>query len=90
MGIIDELTKEREKKDYILDRLIIDLYKKCIKEIKFENKAGLTSMSFEVPMFLMGYPLYDQEEVTLLLNKMLKKKGFKTIFYEPCRIQISW
>lgn len=90
MGIIDELTKEREKKDDILDRLVIALYKICLKEVKFENKAGVTNMTFEVPMLLMGYPVYNQEEVTLLLNKMLKKKGFKTIFYEPCRININW
>jgi hypothetical protein len=90
MGVIDDLTKDRENKYDFLDSLVMKLYEKCLNEVKFENKGGIRNMTYTTPVLLPGYPVYNQEEATLLLNKMLKKKGFKTIFCKPNSINISW
>lgn len=89
-NVIDDLRNARVKDDTTLDSLVIALYGSCLKMIKFKNKGGLTDMVFEIPVIHIGFPLYNQEEVSLKFNKYLKKQGFKTIYYPINKIYIKW
>lgn len=89
MGIIDELKSERVKKDTNIDKLIDSMYTSCLQIIKFNNKNGITKLTYEIPIFSIGYPLYPREQVGLKFNAFLKKKGFKTL-YKDYKIYISW
>lgn len=89
-GIIEELKKARKKDSYFLDNTVEELYKKCIKSIKFKNKGCITSMIYQVPPIIPGHPLYDQKEACCLLNEKLRKNGFKTIYKPPFDIFINW
>ncbi len=89
MGIIEQLKKERIKKNTTLDSLIDRLYEELLKMIKFKNKNHITHMVYNVPHIFVGFPLYDIEEVTYKLSNFLKKQGFKTTVNRR-DIYISW
>jgi hypothetical protein len=90
MGIIDDLKKARAKDCTFLEKVIEELYKKCLIVVKFKNKGGITSTVYQVPPLLVGHPVYDQQEACCLLNSKLRKNGFKTIYKPPFDIFISW
>jgi hypothetical protein len=89
-NIIDELRNARFKEDPILDKLVLDLYKKCLTVVKMKNKNNITNMIYDIPYIFIGFPLYPQEIVAVKLNKYLKKQGFKTIYKAPDKIYINW
>ncbi len=88
-NIIDILKKERIKDDKNIDTLLDKIYEELLKGIKFKNKHGITNTIYEIPPIFPGFPLFDKEIVTYKLNKMLKKKGFKTTMNNT-KIYISW
>lgn len=90
MGIIEDLKKQRIKEEINVDSIVDEMYKSCLKIIKMKNKLGVTDMIYEVPVIFIGFPLYNRETVCLKLNKHFKKEGFKTTYYNPCKIYISW
>jgi hypothetical protein len=90
MGIVEDLRNERKQDVTTLDKLIATMYESCLKIIKMKNKIGGTDMIYEVPCIFVGFPLYDREDVCLKLNKYLKKQGFVTTYYFPCKIYIKW
>ena len=87
---IEELKKNR---NYIhtqnLD-IVNFIYKSCIDCIRQVNTTGTTEYIFEVPAFLMGYPVYDLVNISGKVNLKLKKAGLKTSFFNPNKIYISW
>lgn len=89
-NLIKDLKKER---GYTLDQTK-DIHKtltdKCIDTVKILNGNGLTEYLYETPMMIFGYPIFDVVELSILVNKSLKKKGFKTFFVKPNKIFISW
>jgi Family of unknown function (DUF5759) len=89
VDIIAELKKERTKDDNLLKSLIEKIYTDLLKVIKFKNKNNITSMVYEVPVVIPGYPLYNREDVTFKLSNVLKKKGFKTTISNK-KIIVSW
>ena len=90
MGIIEDLKKQRKSEEVNFDTIVGEMYRSCLKIIKMKNKLGVTNMIYEVPIIFIGFPLYDREEVCLKLNKHFKKEGFKTTYYFPAKIYISW
>lgn len=89
-SIIDELRNERNKEDPILDKLVDNLYKKCLNIIKMKNSNNITKMIYEIPSIYVGFPVYPIETVGVKLNNFLKSKGFKTIYKSPDKIYINW
>ena len=91
-SFLDELEKDRESSKFtkIYSEITNNIVDSCVSNIKSLNKLGKTEYTFEIPYILVGYPLYDISEVSLSVNKYLKKKGLKTIFIEPNKIYITW
>jgi hypothetical protein len=90
MGIIQDLKKQRKNEEVKVDYIVEAMYNSCVKIIKMKNKLGITNMIYEVPLIFIGFPLYDREKVSFELNKQFKEKGFKTTYYYPSKIYISW
>jgi hypothetical protein len=89
-NIIEDLKRARINDDTTVNNLVNELFKRCLKFIKYKNKNGITNITYEIPAIVPGFPLYEQEITTLKLNKILKKEGFKTTYYPPNKIYISW
>lgn len=87
---LKELHKERQFITNQNNDIIQAIFDLCIKNIKLLNSTGITNFIYEVPVFLLGFPLYKIDEVSIGINKKLKKTGLKTLYIEPNKIYISW
>lgn len=88
--LIKELKKDREFFSVNNQNIIDRIFELCIKHIKFLNSMGNTNYVYQVPMFLLGFPVYDINTVSLAVHKKLKKKGFETFMMDGSKIYISW
>mgnify|MGYP001575931781 CR=1 FL=1 len=89
-NFINELSKDRNIINKYNDNIIEIIIEKCTKNIKLLNNIGNTECIYDVPTFLLGYPLYDIEIISYNINKKLKKLGLYTIYIKPNKIYISW
>ena len=89
MGLIEDLRLARTKKRPDISPLINKLFSDCLKVIQYKNKSGETSMVYLVPSIYIGHPVYDHQEASYCLYKLLKKKGFKVIQNNK-KLIISW
>ena len=89
-SFIDELKQDRNIiKDNTL-KIRDYLIENCIKNIKIINASGGTSYLYEIPSFIIGYPVYNIEKITKLINKKLKEMKLTTILSNINTIYISW
>lgn len=89
MGILDDLRVARMKKKPDISMLVNSMYADCLKVIEYRNKHGSTSVVYLVPSIYIGFPVYDVQEASYCLYKLLKKKGFKVIQNNK-KLIISW
>jgi hypothetical protein len=89
-NIIQELSNERNKEDKTKGIVLKKIFDLSIKSIKLDNSLGVRHTLFTVPMFMIGYPLYDIDEMTKLITKKLSKQDFKTKIIKTDTIYIKW
>ena len=80
----EKLRKERKKKCYYK---ILELINNKIILISKNNKKNTF---FEIPFFLLGYPIYEINECYNFLKKKLEKNKFNVYFLNPNIILIYW
>ncbi len=88
--LLKELKKERDFLNSNNQDIVNHVYNLCIKHIKFLNSLGNTNYIYEVPVILVGFPLYDLKTVSLSVFKKLKKAGFEVFIPSLGKIYISW
>lgn len=68
------------------------IIEQCNKQIKksIEIERNITFTLFEVPEFLIGFPLFDLNECITYLIKHLTSAGFTVKYFFPRIIYISW
>lgn len=72
---IKELHTLKTKKDTIKFKTFDIIIEKCHSKIKKVANVGSTNIFFEVPFFLLGYPLYDVNDCILYIISSLKENG---------------
>lgn len=87
---LNELEQERKPLNEQNDEILNCIFEKCITVIKNINSIGKTDCVFEIPCFIIGYPLFNTENIIKPLRKKLKNKGLKSIHLESNKIFISW
>jgi hypothetical protein len=88
MVIMDDLQKERKVEDFTYN-VAEHLYEMVIKTIKYNNKIGKRDIIYRVPLLTIGFPIYDVNTVTRIINGMLREDGFKTLV-NGTRISVKW
>jgi hypothetical protein len=79
----------RQAKRYEAFEIILEnVYKKIQKCIQVTR--NVFSCFFEVPEFLIGYPLYDLNECIQYIVKILVTKGFAIQYIFPRILFVSW
>ena len=89
-SFIEQLKQDREKMTGQNNKIIECIVESCLKNIQFVNHSGTSKIVYEVPSFLLGFPVYDKTAISILVNKKLKKMGFSTTFINVDKILISW
>ena len=88
-SLLEQLKKDREKDD-IFSQIYKEIYAECLNCIKNVNSVGNREFVYKVPMFLIGYPLYDINRVITKLTVSLKREGLKTEQVQSDSILIRW
>ena len=86
--IVDAQAKKTNKRHESFKTIL----EQCNKQIKksIEIERNITFTFFEVPEFLIGYPLFDLNECIEYLLKALTTSGFVVKYFFPRIIFVSW
>ena len=81
------VQKEREKKKFItFEKVYSNIEKKILKA----SASNFYYIWYEIPQYIIGFPLYSYVEcIEYIINK-LNKNGFKIEKFEPNVLLISW
>ncbi len=79
--------KERDKNKY---KIFNKIYELIEKKILSASQCDHYYTIYEIPEFLIGYPIYSFENCSEYIQNKLKENGFKIFFYSPNILFISW
>ena len=85
-----DLVKEQKERDTIKFKTFDKIYILIEKKIVLASKGNNYHTWFDVPEFLVGYPLYNMEDCLKYITEKLKKNGFKSEFFNPNILYIKW
>lgn len=80
------INQKKQKKYEVYEKIISN----CHKRIQSAADLQHYQCVFEVPEFILGYPLYNLESCLEFLMNELKKNGFNVTYYFPKFLYISW
>jgi hypothetical protein len=81
-AIKEKLNKKKESYEILLEKI----YKK-IQKTADRNRYNC---QFEIPSFVVGYPIYDMNRCIAYIISSVRKSGFIAKFIYPNMIYISW
>ena len=79
--------KEREDRKKITFNKIYLLVE---KKIVLASSGNYYYTWFQIPEFLVGFPMYSITDCQKYIEKELDKNGFKTEFFSPNILLIKW
>lgn len=84
--IIKVMNKKTERRKECFDK-ILDM---CQKKIRKSVQLNMVQCFFEVPEFVLGFPLYNINECIVHVLTKLQDNGFVVRYLFPRIIFISW
>ena len=86
--ILKQQQQKQSKRQEAFEVILEQCYKKIQKCIQVTR--NIFECFFEVPEFLIGYPLYDLNECLGYCYSILVNKGFQVQYIFPRVLFISW
>lgn len=62
----------------------------CFTHINTATQLNSCTCLFEVPEFIIGYPLFNINECIIYISDRLKQLGYKVNYFFPKLLHISW
>ena len=90
MNLIDRLKKERLSRNNYNTDIQKKIIEGVVKNIEIVNLSGITRFRYRVPSFIVGYPVYEYNDMVSKVTKKLKKMGFSVIIDKDYLLLISW
>ena len=87
---LDLKKKEQKKYNSIMKQHIETVYTDCINKINIYNNNNINKFVYEILPYTHNISINIVDTITIELNKILKKKKFKTILVLPNKIIIEW
>lgn len=85
----DLILKQEERKN-IKYKTFNKIYKLVEKKIVLASSTDFYYIWYEIPEFLIGYPLYNYKECIRCVKGRLEENDFLVEEYEPNILLISW
>ena len=82
-----ELEKSRLNREHATYKTV---YERMKNRINFTVKTGEKICFYEIPDFIVGYPLINIEKTMIYLQNKLSKEGFVHIKIDERRLLITW
>ena len=86
----EDLVKEQLERDKIKKQIYKKIYKNIEKKILLSSSVNSYECWYQIPEFLINYPLYNINDCKEYISKKLKKNGFKIDYLDNNIIFISW
>jgi hypothetical protein len=87
---VDEISRLTEKKNRLKKETYVKLYEHVSRKIRHSVDFGAKSTLFQVPVFLIGYPMFDRYKATNYLKRQLERGGFEVIIRGDNELYIAW
>jgi hypothetical protein len=85
-----DLINAQQEREKIKFKTFLKIYESIEKKINLASASNFYQVSYEIPEFIIGFPLYDFIEGKKFVIKKLKKDGFEIKEYDNNIILISW
>jgi len=86
----DELIKQQKDREKIKYKTFSKIYESVEKKITLASASNYSYLWYEIPQFIIGYPLYSCPDCIACISKELTNNGFTVEKYEPNIILITW
>lgn len=87
---VDEISKLTEKKNKLKKETYVKLYEQASRKIRQSVDFGSKFATFQVPGFLLGYPMFDRYKATAYIKRQLERGGFDVVIVGDHELQIAW
>jgi len=85
-----DLIDKQKERDKIKYKTFAQIYKKIDKKITIASSSNFYYIYYEIPQFLIGFPLYNYKDCITCVNKQLAENGFEVELYDPNILLITW
>lgn len=90
MSNLNELLRKNRNTCNFINEIKKVIYKDCVSFIKNTNNLNITEGIYTVPVFLVGYPLYDVNLIIKYLCNKLKKEKLQVKIINQNELTIKW
>ena len=87
---VGSLNQKYEQKMEMKREILSKVLKRCCSKIKFQSSIGKQWCIFHIPPYLIGYPLYKQDEALMYLQTKLRDMGLNFKQVQPYVLLIGW
>jgi hypothetical protein len=85
-----DLINEQKERDNIKFKTFAKVFKNIEKKITLASSSNYYYVWYEIPTFIIGYPLYNIKECKKYVIKNIKENGFEIEEYESNILLIKW
>lgn len=90
MFSVKEALKIQEKKNSIKKETYKAVLQTLLAKIKIAVENGKSYTFVNVPVFIVGYPVYDRKKATDYMSRQLNNLGYTTTKYTEFDIYVTW
>ena len=87
---VDEIARLTEKKNRLKKETYVKLYEQASRKIRHAVDFGVKYAVFQVPSFLMGYPMFDRFKAAAYVKRQLERGGFDVAVTGDHELRITW
>ena len=87
---VEEISRITNNRNRMKKETYVELYKQISRKIRRSVEAQKKRVLFEVPAFLVGYPVYDRLKATSYLKRQLELGGFIVHITGNFGLSITW
>ena len=86
----EDLIKNQQEREKIKFKTFSKIYNNIEKKISLASTSDFYYIWYEIPEFIIGFPLYNLEECKTYIIKQIKNNGFTIEEFDENIILITW
>ena len=87
---VDEISHIVNHRNRMKKETYVELYKRTARKIRRAVETGNKYAIVEIPVFIVGYPMYDRVKATSYIKRQLEIAGFDVVIVGSFEFQITW
>ena len=85
-----DLIKSQKEREKIKYKTFSKIYSNIEKKISIASSSNFYYVWYEIPEFIIGFPLYNVTECKSFVIKQLQDNGFKVEEFDNNIILVTW